>query len=160
MKKIPEELQLSPRRLLEMEDAEPSMFIVDIAKLFGKMANRDTPEESMSHGFRRMFRILCMHDGITQVELARAANLSSPSVSAALNRMEAEGLVKRVPDDTDRRKVFVYITEKGREQDDRVRVRCKEAERVMMRDIAPEEREQLISTLRKVLKNLLEEENL
>ncbi len=157
MADLTEEMKLRPRRLLEKEDAEPSMFITDIAKLFTQMVRRSFPENEPSHGSRRMFRILCMHDGITQVELAKAAGLSSPSVSAALNKMEADGLVRRDADKKDRRKVFVYITEKGRSQDDQVRRRCKEVETIMLKGVTAEEREQLITILRKLLRNMLEE---
>ena len=107
MNKLTEDQRSRTRRLLDLSDPEPSMFINDISRLFGKLVSQDSPQEGVSHGFRRMFMILCARDGITQVELAKASNISSPSVSSALNKMEAEGLVKRVPDENDRRKVFV-----------------------------------------------------
>lgn len=158
MNKLTEDQRSRTRRLLDLSDPEPSMFINDISRLFGKLVSQDSPQDGVSHGFRRMFMILCARDGITQVELAKASNISSPSVSSALNKMEAEGLVKRVPDENDRRKVFVYITEKGRAQDDRIRQRFREVETIMMRGISSEEREALMATLRKMLCNMLEEE--
>ena len=154
----PEELKERPKRLLENPDAEPSMYIADIANAFGRMIIADFPEESVSEGYRRMFRTLCVRDGLTQVELARAAGLTSPSVSSALNKMENDGLVKRVPDAKDRRKVYVFITEKGRELDKEIIGRCIGLEKAMLRGISDEERETLMSILRRMLCNLLEEE--
>ncbi|MBR6044718.1 MAG: MarR family transcriptional regulator [Ruminococcus sp.] len=157
MNKLPEELRHDPRKLLDDENAEPSMFINDISKLFGRIVAQSFPQEGVSHGFRRIFRILCRNDGITQVELAKASQLSAPSVSAALNKMEAEELVRRVPDEKDRRKVFVYITDKGRSMDESIRSRCREVEKIMMKGIGEDERAALMSTLRKILKNIVEE---
>lgn len=159
MTKLAEEEKQRPRRLLDRADAEPSMFMNDIIKLFWQIASHDSPQEGVSNGYRRMFRILCRHDGITQVELAKASSLSSPSVSTALNKMEADGLVKRVPDERDRRKVYVFITDKGREQDKYIMEQCRSAEGVMMQGFSSEEREQLIGMLRRMLINLLEEDS-
>ncbi|MBR6101226.1 MAG: MarR family transcriptional regulator [Ruminococcus sp.] len=156
MRPLPEEYKQRPRELLDRENAEPSMFINDIAKLFGKMISHES-EEGLSHGYRRMFGILCFRDGITQIELAKAANLSAPTVSNALNKMETLGLVRREFDKTDKRKAYVYITEKGRAQDEYIRSQCREIEQVMMRGVTEEERAALISILKKMLRNMLEE---
>lgn len=155
----PEDLKTRPHKLLENPNAEPSMFIADISNTFARIISRDFPDESVSDGYRRMFRTLCTNDGITQVELARAAGLTSPSVSAALNKMEADGLVERVPDDKDRRKVYVYITPKGRVLDDQIISRCRDIEEVMLRGFSDEERTCLKELLKRILKNLLEEED-
>ena len=159
MPSYPEELKERPRRLLEKTDAEPSMFIADIANTFGRMIASDFPDEGASDGYRRMFRTLCVNDGLTQVELARATGLTSPSVSAALNKMEADGLVKRVPDERDRRRVYVYITEKGRERDREIIARCREVESIMLRGVSESERSELLRLLRKLLCNLIDEED-
>lgn len=147
-----------PRRLLDRPDAEPSMFINDISKLFWQIASHDSPQEGVSNGYRRMFHILCRHDGITQVELAKASQLSSPSVSTALNKMENDGLVQRVPDERDRRKVYVFITDKGREQDKYIMKQVRNAEAIMMKGFSAQERDQLMAMLRRMLINLLEED--
>ena len=151
---------MAERYLIERADATPSMFINDIAKMFGKMANSDLPTAKLSLGYRRMYRMLCLKDGITQVELAKLTGISSPSVSSALNKMEADGLIRRVPDDKDRRKVFVYITELGREQDQLIRNRCRELEEVMLKGLSPEEIKAATDLLRRMLTNLVEEAGL
>lgn len=147
----------SPRDLLEMPDPAPSMFINDISRLFRKTIHQTGEVENVSPGYRRMFSILCAQDGLTQQELATAAKLAPPSVSAALNKMEEQGFVKRVHDTKDRRRVMVYITEKGRQQEAIVRERFFETDKKLMRGISQEERQALNATLRKLLRNLLEE---
>jgi DNA-binding MarR family transcriptional regulator len=49
---------------------------------------------------------------ITAGELARRAGLSPGAVTAALDRLERAGYVRRVRDDIDRRRVFVEVTDK------------------------------------------------
>jgi DNA-binding MarR family transcriptional regulator len=47
-------------------------------------------------------------------ELARATGLSSAATTTLLDRLEDKGLVRRVRDGADRRKVLVELTEPGR----------------------------------------------
>src|SRR5262245_37436021 len=52
---------------------------------------------------------------LTAGQLGAAAHLSSGATTAALDRLEAAGLVRRVRDDADRRRVLVEVTPKGQE---------------------------------------------
>jgi DNA-binding MarR family transcriptional regulator len=47
---------------------------------------------------------------MTAGQLATAAHLTSGAVTAVLDRLEEAGLVRRVPDPADRRRVFVEVT--------------------------------------------------
>jgi DNA-binding MarR family transcriptional regulator len=49
-------------------------------------------------------------------ELAREVNLSQGTVTSILDRLEKRGLIERVRSHTDRRKVFVKLTEEGKVQ--------------------------------------------
>jgi DNA-binding MarR family transcriptional regulator len=53
---------------------------------------------------------------MTAGRLAEAAHLSTGAVTAVLDRMEAHGIVTRVRDTEDRRRVMVEITPQAREQ--------------------------------------------
>lgn len=145
------------QKLLESDATEPSMFINDITRLFWKNVLKDSQHGNLSQGYRRIFHILCVHDGLTQVELAKLSQLSSPSVSAALYKMEEDGLVKRVPDSKDRRKVYVYITEKGRAEDEAIREHCRQTDEILLRGITPEEKKYVTAVLKRMLQNMLEE---
>ena len=48
-------------------------------------------------------------------ELARAGHLSPAAVTAALDRLERVGYVRRVRDESDRRRVLVEVTERTHE---------------------------------------------
>jgi DNA-binding MarR family transcriptional regulator len=50
--------------------------------------------------------------GMTAGELARAAGLTTGAVTAVVDRLEAAGFARRVPDPDDRRRVRIAVTEK------------------------------------------------
>lgn len=52
-------------------------------------------------------------EGMMQVDLARQLDVGKVTVGGLLNRLEATGLISRVPDDTDKRARQVSITDKG-----------------------------------------------
>jgi MarR family transcriptional regulator, organic hydroperoxide resistance regulator len=59
-------------------------------------------------------RALWHEDGLTQRELSRRIGTREPTTMTAILAMEANGLVKRVRNDADRRKQNVFLTAKGR----------------------------------------------
>ncbi len=147
-----------PKRLLEKEDAKPSMLINDISRMFGHRVRRESERAGISHGNRKLLMELSHEDGVSQLSLVKHTHLSAPTVSVALSKLEADGLVRREADVTDLRQVKVYITDKGREKDDFIREKCHETEEIMLDGISKDEYDSLITTLKKILSNLIDEE--
>ena len=54
-----------------------------------------------------------MGEGASAGAVARRIQLSQPTVSGILDRLERQGLVARVRDDSDRRNVIIRVTESG-----------------------------------------------
>jgi DNA-binding MarR family transcriptional regulator len=52
-------------------------------------------------------------EGVTMSELSRMLLVSNGNATAVVDRLEADGLVRRTPSETDRRTVFVALTPKG-----------------------------------------------
>ena len=52
-------------------------------------------------------------EGVTMSELSRMLLVSNGNATAVVDRLEADGLVRRSPSDTDRRTVFVTLTARG-----------------------------------------------
>jgi MarR family transcriptional regulator, organic hydroperoxide resistance regulator len=61
-----------------------------------------------------VLRELYIEEGITQRELSDRLNLTEAASVAALARMEQTGLILRVRDTVDRRKINVYLSPKAR----------------------------------------------
>ena len=54
-------------------------------------------------------------DGVKVSELSAVVQMSMPAVSQMLNSLQGKGYVRRVAAESDRRVVYVVLTEKGRE---------------------------------------------
>lgn len=71
--------------------------------------------------------------------------------------MEQEGLVKRVIDEEDARKVLVYLTDKGHEYDDKMRSLVKEAENQVLSKIDENDKIELERILTKLIDVMCQE---
>ena len=60
----------------------------------------------------RLLDVLQMSGGMSAGELARAGHLSPAAVTAALDRLEKAGYVRRFRDEADRRRVLVEVTDR------------------------------------------------
>lgn len=65
-------------------------------------------------GQQYILRCLWDEDGLAPGELAKRLGLATPTVTRAAARMQAVGLLRREPDDHDRRLVRLYLTDRGR----------------------------------------------
>lgn len=68
-------------------------------------------------GDLRMLRIISHHgdENLTPSILAEKMEIALPTVSHKLSILEKQGLIERKLSPTDRRKTYIYATEKGRE---------------------------------------------
>ena len=71
-------------------------------------------EHSVSFGHWTFLRILWENDGLTQRELSEEAGVMEPTTFTALKAMERLGYVTRRQVGGDRRKVYVFLTPRGR----------------------------------------------
>jgi DNA-binding MarR family transcriptional regulator len=68
----------------------------------------------VSFGHWTFLRILWEGDGLTQRELSEQAGVMEPTTFSALKAMERLGYVKRRRRGVDRKKVYVFLTARGR----------------------------------------------
>jgi DNA-binding MarR family transcriptional regulator len=76
---------------------------------------------------------------ISAGELAEESGLTTGSVTALLDRMERDGYVRRVPDDRDRRRVLIELTERVHELTAEVFDPVKEEGRALLERYSPQE---------------------
>jgi DNA-binding MarR family transcriptional regulator len=100
---------------------------------------------------------LWREDGLTPGELAHRIGVETPTVTRAAQRMEVTGLVKRIPDPEDARLVRVYLTERGRDVQTHLPALLRAATEEALAGLGQEERTELVSLLKRVQKNLVEE---
>ncbi len=84
------------------------------ARAFAGTLDRELAPLGVSPGQFPLILLLAETDGRSPGELAKRAHLSEPTVIRTLDRMERDGLVRRVRSQTDRRQVRVLLTTDGR----------------------------------------------
>lgn len=89
-------------------------------------------------------------------EIAQHLLVSTGTMTNRLDKLEASGLVKRLPDPEDRRGVLVELTPGGRETLDRYIAVQAKRERELMSAMSKEERVQLAALLRRLLASVEE----
>lgn len=83
-------------------------------------------------------------------------HLKAPTVSVALQKMEAEGLVTRFTDETDQRQSRVFITERGREIHRKMEANLKKSENIALQALSEDDEAHLREILLKMRKTLLD----
>lgn len=84
-------------------------------------------------------------------ELAEAGRLTSGAMTNRIDRLESEGLVRRLHDPQDRRRVLVELTASGRKLVERAMVARFEAAARALSGLSRQQRRQLSNLLRDVL---------
>lgn len=112
----------------------------------------------VSLGHWTFLRILWARDGITQRELSEEAGVMEPTTFSALNAMEKLGYIarRRMPDS--RRKVYVFLTPKGRVLKDKLVPLAEEVNRIAVSDVPREDIAATRQTLLAIIENLARDE--
>jgi MarR family transcriptional regulator for hemolysin len=108
------------------------------------LATAQLPVLSMLSGGRRL----------SQIELARRAKVEQPSMAQLLARMERDGLIRRVPDPTDRRSSLIMLTEEAERRLPAGRAILRQSNMDMTEGMTEDEVAQLLSLLGRVLDNV------
>ena len=77
-------------------------------------ALREQGLEDFNGAQGKLLYVLWQTDGISSSELADKAGLAPTTLTAMLDRMEQSGLVKRIPHETDRRRLRITLTQKSK----------------------------------------------
>jgi DNA-binding MarR family transcriptional regulator len=109
-------------------------------------------EHGVSFGHWTFLRILWEGDGLTQRELSEQAGVMEPTTFSALKAMQRLSLVTRRRVGDDRKKVYVFLTPKGRRLKSRLVPLAEEVNAIAMRGVRTSD----IATTRAVLLALIE----
>ena len=77
---------------------------------------RFSAHQSISVGKMGVLGYLADHGATTSSTLAAAERVSPQAIATAVRELESLGLVARTPDDEDRRRVWVELTDMGRDR--------------------------------------------
>lgn len=99
----------------------------------------------------RVLDLLAEGEGYATGELAEAVMLSLPTATRVLDRMVNNALIYRAPDAKDRRKVLVFISDKGLALLERLRVNVRSREQQIAELLGGRETERLLSMLERLV---------
>jgi len=94
---------------------------------------------------------LGLSEGITAEEIAGTSSSPKNTLSRAVNSLLLQKLVRRERDDEDRRRLRLYLTEKGRSIVEQTRPWFVEHEEAMFKSLDLQERETLVYLMTKVI---------
>lgn len=86
----------------------------EVWRSFARCLQPRIAREGVSIGMWFALRMLWDEDGMTQRELGERVGINGPTMVIAINSMERADLVKRVQNRADRRKINIFLTERGR----------------------------------------------
>ena len=78
-------------------------------------ALRDQGLEDFNGAQGKLLYVLWQTEGISSAELANKSGLAPTTLTTMLDRMEQAGLIKRIPHETDRRRLRIILTEKSKQ---------------------------------------------
>lgn len=132
------------------------MLINEISKLFHDRMRQKGERSNFKPTYQAILRVVAHEPGLSQLEIAGRVHLAPPTVSLALQKMEAEKLIRREPDARDLRQVLVHLTDKGREMDDVMRHTAESTEKLITKGLSREELETIYPILLKMRDNIEE----
>ena len=145
-----------------MDGGEPDGGLFVIEESLGYLVNyaarafgRELSPRLAAHGSRMgqwaVLMFLWARDGQTQRELSRRVAIEDATMVRTLDRMERDGLVRRERNPRDRRRINIFLTEKGWAMRDTLVPEAIEGNRSASRRLSGDEQRQLLDLLRRVI---------
>ena len=130
--------------------AEHSMFRKELlAKL---------KDSGLTIGQPKILDYLKDHDGTSQKDIARGCHIEPGTLTTLLNRMEEAGLVERRMMNGNRRSLYVFLTDKGKEQLELVTAAFSEMEAEAFRGLSETERKTFMDLFLRIYANTSRED--
>lgn len=110
----------------------------------------------VSYGMWFFLRVLWQQDGMSQREIAARIGLSPPTALAALRRLERRRLIETRADPRDRRRIKIYLTDKGRSLEAELLPKVEQINAIALRGVSRSQVKSLYQVLRQIQRNAAE----
>ncbi|MBO6560258.1 MAG: MarR family transcriptional regulator [Nisaea sp.] len=128
------------------------------ARGFNRSLARRLADHGVSFGQWVFLRILWKEEGLTQKELSKIANLTEPTTHTALTKLKKLDVVEQRTQGGNKRKLHIYLTEKGRALQSVLEPLAVEANDVALQGISPAQHAHLHEMLVRIIANLEQDE--
>jgi len=124
---------------------------------FDRLLSAYLGKHGLKTGFWYYLRVLWIGEGVTQKYLSDMTNVAENTTVTMINGMVAQGLVERARDTSDRRKLRICLTDRGRALEQEMMQYAIDINRVAQAGIDPDEIAICASVLRRMSANLKDE---
>jgi DNA-binding MarR family transcriptional regulator len=135
-----------------------SYLLARASLLVSSQFHRRVEENGLTVPVWRVLATLSGDDGLSVSRLAEIVLEKQPTLTKIIDRMEAEGLVKRREDDDDRRQTRICITARGRRMVTPLLRQAKRHERDVLEDYSSDDAQRLKTMLRGLIKHCATQE--
>lgn len=108
----------------------------------------------LTMGQPKVLDYLKEHNGVSQKEIAAGCHIEAASLTSILSRMEEKGMIERKMLNGNRRSLYVFLTDFGKELCDTVEQEFRNIEEIVFAGITEEERQKFMDTFVKIYGNL------
>lgn len=122
--------------------------------IFQKELLNRLKDTGLTIGQPKVLDYLKDHDGAGQKDIARGCHIEPGTLTTILNRMEDAGLVERRMLNGNRRSLYVFLTEKGKEQLKLVTEAFSWMEKEAFRGISETDRKTFMDLMLRVYENI------
>ena len=97
------------------KEAPAGKLILHSARIYLERIHQRLESYGIQKTYGPILKEISMNEGITQKELAGFMQITAPSMSVNIRKMEMVQLIKKEIDGTDLRQIRLYLTEKGKQ---------------------------------------------
>ena len=115
-------------------------------------------QSDVPHGHGRILSMIYRNDGTSQSKLAELLEIRPQSLTRVLTVLEEQGLIERRRSQSDKRNLYVYITEAGKEYYAKISRQREKRASMLFACLDEEEKKELSRLLEKVIDSLQEKE--
>ena len=148
--------EMSSEQTLLVIDEDIGFFIAVTSRLMDRALNARLKKYGVSFGQWPFLMMLWAEEGLTQRELSRRVSNEDATTTRTLDRMEADGLIQRKANITDRRERNIYLTSKGRSLRDKLVPEALATTALTTAQLTPKEVAALRAALKKMVGTLKE----
>ena len=123
-------------------------------RLLIKKANELLKPYGITHAYTYFLMELYQQDGLTQSEMHKCIGIEQPTAVRTLDRMERDGLILREQSPTDRRALFIKLTDKGKRYKENILGCAKELNDFTLRGFTDNDRALFNQLINRINSNL------
>lgn len=132
--------------------AKLSILIKKSSLLFDKYSNQLLAKHDLTASqFKIMLVLYHANQAICQGYIEEKFNMTNPTVTGLVQKLEAKGLISRVPREDDRRVKQLVLTQQALDRKEELLSMERYLEDMMTKNLSEEEREQLCMLLTKLI---------